>query len=111
MTLNTVEDSLRIKKPEDPVENLDMFAEHTSSEKQIVLDLRCNEIDQCLHKIGAADLEIDIFWLHFRDGYTAKEISEMPYVVLHEDRVETILARLVRQLRREIGGGGSKDGN
>ncbi|HEY2361440.1 MAG TPA: sigma-70 family RNA polymerase sigma factor [Candidatus Angelobacter sp.] len=111
VTLSTVEDSFRRPAPEIPVEDLDAFENRKSSEAQILRELRCNEISRCLQEITTSELEIDIFWYRFHQGFSAREISEMPCVGLSEDRIETILARLVRQLRRGLGGGISKNEN
>jgi RNA polymerase sigma factor (sigma-70 family) len=111
ITLSTVEDSFRRPAPEVPAEDLDAFENRESSEKQMLLELRCNEISDHLRVITASELEIDIFWYHYHQGCSAREISEMPRVNMSEDQVEAILARLVRQLRRRLGGGNSKNEN
>ncbi len=111
IALSTVEDSFRRPAPEIPVEDLDAFEDRASSEKRMLLELRCNEISRYLHEITTSEPEIDIFWYHYHQGYSAREISEMPCVNMSEDQVEAILARLVRQLRRKLGGGNAKNEN
>lgn len=43
-----------------------------------------------------------IFWLHFRDGLTAREISELPGVPLGVKGVESVIFRLIRYLRNSL---------
>jgi RNA polymerase sigma-70 factor (ECF subfamily) len=101
-TLSAVGDWVRKLKPEDADgEALNTVEDRRFSEEQVLVSLRCKEIEQRLKGTNATEREIDIFWFYYRYGYTAREIANMPAVNLTEKRVETILARLVRQLRRE----------
>ena len=100
VTLNAVEDWIRIQKPEVSMEEALGIEDKKYSEERMRLKLRCDEIEGCLKKLNATDTEIDIFWFFFKYGYSAREISEMPDVNLSVRKVEALLARLIRQLRR-----------
>lgn len=60
------------------------------------------QIDQCLAKL-ASDPNFTrdraIFWLYFRQGLTAKAISELPGITLGVKGVESTLLRLTRYLK------------
>jgi RNA polymerase sigma-70 factor (ECF subfamily) len=45
-----------------------------------------------------------IFWLHFRQGMTARAIAEIQTIGLGPKGVEAVLARLTRLLREKLGG-------
>lgn len=45
-----------------------------------------------------------VFWLYYRHGYTAKEISQIPEVGLSIKGVESLLNRLTDSVRRRIDG-------
>lgn len=73
-----------------------------SSEAEMFLKVQCAEIERCVEKLDATQMEKDIFWFFYRSRYTAKAIAEMPGVNLSVKRVETILARMVRQVKAEM---------
>ena len=54
--------------------------------------------------------DIAIFWLYFRWGLTAKEISEIPSIGLTVKGAESVLLRLTRLLRGRLGGHGTASG-
>lgn len=109
ITLSAVGDWMRKQKPEDPADNLDMVEDNRSTGQQIVCGIQCSEIEKFLRKTGATEKEIDMLWLFFVYDYSAREISEMPTINLSENRVETILARLVRYVRRGMDGPSSSE--
>jgi RNA polymerase sigma-70 factor (ECF subfamily) len=45
-----------------------------------------------------------IFWLYYQQGWTAKDISELPYIDLQVKGVESALLRLTRIVRACLGG-------
>lgn len=45
-----------------------------------------------------------VFWLYYRQGFTAREISSIPAVGLEVKGVESLLARLTAAVRRRMGG-------
>lgn len=46
-----------------------------------------------------------IFWLYYRQGFTAQEISAIPSLGLSPKGVESLLQRLVRQVRSKLAEG------
>jgi RNA polymerase sigma-70 factor (ECF subfamily) len=59
-----------------------------------------DEIERVLAEgeIGTAQRNRTIFWLHYRDGFTTREISLLPHIGLEAKGVETVIRRLKRQL-------------
>lgn len=89
--------------PEESLEEGENTMEdEKSSEADLFLKVQCAEIECCVEKLDAAPIEKDIFWFYYRSCYTAKAIAEMPGVNLSVKRVETILARIVRQVKAEM---------
>lgn len=80
------------------------FSSTAFSEQEIFQNLQWDEVEQRLQSLRAAPKEKAIFRLYYRAGFTAKEISALPGINLSEKGVETVLARLKRQLRRGLGG-------
>lgn len=102
---SAVADWYRRLKPEEFDETALQTAEDpTSSEERRMHKLRCDEVEQRLRETDATEKEQDMFRLYFRRGLTAKEIGNLPEVNLTEKSVETVIARIVRQLRRSVGG-------
>jgi hypothetical protein len=60
-------------------------------------------VDDVLRR-QASDIHRQIFWLHYRQGMTAKEIAGLAYLGLSEKGVESVLFRLVRLVREEFAG-------
>lgn len=109
ITRNVVLDEVRKPQREDPLEEaLEFTAGGAFSDRAPLNHLLLREVEQRLEKLTADEEEKGIFWLYFRSGYTAKEIAEMPEIKLSIRRVEAILYRLVRQLRRGFGRGASE---
>lgn len=84
-----------------------------STERKILMD----EIAKHLEKILAGELNAArdqaIFWLYYRCGLTAKEISGLPGIDLSVKGVESVLLRLTRMIRQKmnISSGKSKPSN
>ena len=47
--------------------------------------------------------DVAIFWLYFKQGYSAKEISSMPHLGLTVKGVEAVILRLTRYVREKLG--------
>lgn len=73
-----------------------------SSEADLSAKVQCAEFERCVEKLAADPIDKDIFRFRYRYGYSAREIGEMPGINRPVKRVETILARLLRQVRAEI---------
>jgi RNA polymerase sigma-70 factor (ECF subfamily) len=107
MAANVVEDDIRKKssdkvgggqEPED-IDNLPQPPSDRSRAVGSIFDgLRMNEIEKCLQqRKGEPNFVRDhkIFWLYFRDGFTANEISEFPDIGFKSVKgVESALLRL-----------------
>jgi RNA polymerase sigma-70 factor, ECF subfamily len=64
-----------------------------------------SQIEQCLqsHATGPhCERDFAIFWLYYRQGFTAKEISERPEIGISIKGVESTLLRLTRILRAKL---------
>lgn len=58
------------------------------------------------HNLEASDRERTIFWLYYRQGLSAREISEVPAFALTAKGVESVIHRLTDSLRRKLAGKG-----
>ena len=89
-------------------------ASPASMERAVLL----NEVDACLCVVAPAETQErdrTIFWLYYRQGLTAKEITELPSIDLSLKGVESTLHRLTQLVRtqlvatcREKSGGGRR---
>jgi RNA polymerase sigma-70 factor (ECF subfamily) len=71
------------------------------ADRRILLD----EIDDCLADRAADPTfsrDYAIFWLYYREGLTAKAISELPSVGLTVKGVESVVGRLTRFVRLRL---------
>jgi RNA polymerase sigma-70 factor (ECF subfamily) len=69
-----------------------------TSEREILLD----KLDRLLTEVGAPEtLERDrlIFWFYYRQGFSARDIAELPSIRLSAKGVESVLQRLTAALR------------
>jgi RNA polymerase sigma factor (sigma-70 family) len=67
---------------------------------------RIGEVERCLaQRAGEPNYPRDsaIFWLHYRQGMTAKEIAALPSIGLSVKGVESTLLRLTRYVRERLG--------
>ena len=107
MAANVVEDDIRKKKSDkegggQPPENIDDLSQppsdRSSSVQSMLNNLRMNEIESCLQQRKSEPNFIrdhKTFWLYFRDGFTASEISELPEIGFKTVKgVESALLRL-----------------
>jgi RNA polymerase sigma-70 factor (ECF subfamily) len=109
MAANVVEDDIR-KRSSDKVgggqepEDIDNLLQPPSDRSHGVAsmfnNLRMSEIENCLQRRkGEPNFERDykMFWLYFRDGFTALEISQFPDIGLKNVKgVESALLRLIK---------------
>jgi RNA polymerase sigma-70 factor (ECF subfamily) len=109
MAANLLEDYIRKKKSEKEgggqiLENIDDLLHHppdrSSGVASMFNNLRRNEIESCLQKRKGEphfDRDCKIFWLYYRNGFTALEISQLPDIGLKNVKgVESALLRLIK---------------
>jgi RNA polymerase sigma-70 factor (ECF subfamily) len=112
MAANVVEDDIRKKNSEkegggqqlEDIDNLTRPPSDRSSAVQSMLNnLRMSEIENCLQRRKGEphfDRDCKMFWLYYRDGFTALEISQLPDIGLNNVKgVESALLRLIKWLR------------
>lgn len=51
-----------------------------------------------------AKRDLSVFWLHYRQGFTASEISRIPSIGLTAKGVESLLRRAIEGLKSQLGG-------
>jgi RNA polymerase sigma-70 factor (ECF subfamily) len=69
-------------------------------------EIQLGEINDCLAEQPAEPnfaRDCLIFWLYYRQGFTAKAIAELPTISLSVKGVESTLLRLTRLVRAKIG--------
>lgn len=107
MATRVAEDDIRKKKSDKegggkPPENIDDLpqppSDSFSAAKSMLNNLRMSEIENCLQqRKGEPTFVRDhkVFWLYFREGFTANEISELPDIGFKSVKgVESALLRL-----------------
>jgi RNA polymerase sigma-70 factor (ECF subfamily) len=75
---------------------------HPSSPQPAEVAILLGQIDRCLKKLASEPnftRDYTIFWLYFRQGLTAKAISELPGINLGVKGVESTLLRLTRYVK------------
>ena len=102
---NLVEDYFRKKElPSDGEEDMEVVPAPPGPlppDKRILIQ----EVETCLQQLAdepnfARDSKI--FWLYYRDGYTAQAISQLPDIGLTVKGVESTLLRLIKWLRDKL---------
>jgi RNA polymerase sigma-70 factor (ECF subfamily) len=107
MAAHLVEDYIRKRKSEkegggQTLENIDNLPQPPSDRSRgvqsMLNNLRMNEIENCLQQRKSEPNFVrdrKIFWLYFRDGFTANEISALPDIGFKSVKgVESALLRL-----------------
>ena len=67
-----------------------------------------SQIQECLENYASGpncERDFAIFWLYYRQGFTAKEISGLPEIGISTKGVESTLLRLTRLLRAKLNRG------
>jgi RNA polymerase sigma-70 factor (ECF subfamily) len=109
MAANVVEDKIRSEIAEkkgsgQTPENIDDLLQPPSDRSRAVDSIfnsfRMNEIENCLQRRKAEanfNRDYKMFWLYYRDGFTALEISQLPDIGLKNVKgVESALLRLIK---------------
>jgi RNA polymerase sigma-70 factor (ECF subfamily) len=78
---------------EVPLTLVDPIGPSPGPDREILLEQLCHYL-----KDAASSQECDVFWLYHKQGFTAKEISELPGFELTDKQVEYILWKLMRLL-------------
>jgi RNA polymerase sigma-70 factor (ECF subfamily) len=78
---------------------LDSAVSSTSIENSVLLS-------QIENRLAMTESERDraIFWLYYREGYTAKDIASIPGIGLSQKGVESCIYRLTQLLRSVLSG-------
>ncbi|HLJ88581.1 MAG TPA: sigma-70 family RNA polymerase sigma factor [Candidatus Angelobacter sp.] len=101
---NAVEDHFRRKKqPAAEAEELLATVPDRQASEQFEFRLRSEEVNRVL-KSQTSTREQALFWFYFREGFSAREISELPSVALSVKAVENTLLRLARLVAAELKG-------
>lgn len=116
ITANVVEDDIRQKnsdkkgggQTQEDIDNLlHPPSDRSRSAASIFNNLRMSEIEKCLQKRKADphfDRDRKIFWLYYRNGFTAQEISLLPDIAFKNVKgVESVLLRLVKWVIQCLG--------
>lgn len=88
-------------------ESVDAIADRAGTDAEamdrlVLLDTIDRRLAECS---SAVERDREVFWLHYREGLTAKAIAEIGQFDLGTKGVETLLFRLVRCLRRMLAEG------
>ncbi len=85
--------------------------DHAGGAEGIERGILLRQIDEILTQQGTTARDRSIFWLYYRQGLTASSISLIPGLQLSTKGVESIVHRLTRILRVELGtaGFGARD--
>jgi RNA polymerase sigma-70 factor, ECF subfamily len=90
--------------------SVDVGSVHASGDFENRLDLRLflDKVERILAYATAGPSsarDLSVFWLHYRQGFTAREIAAIPAFHLTDKGVESLLLRLVRHVRSELAAG------
>ena len=67
-----------------------------------------DSVERCLDKMECGPRDRAIFYFFYKQGYSAREVGELPSIQLPIRTVENILLRLVRRVRSELDRGKSR---
>jgi len=95
---NLASDFVRSFKPNDALPEVDPPDPRPGPMRTIQL----NEMFEDLRKL-VSEFDCEVFWLHHRWGFSAREISEMADINLGLKEVEYILWRLMKLLKEKYG--------
>jgi RNA polymerase sigma-70 factor (ECF subfamily) len=84
------------------VEDDGTHPETSSPSSTIEQSMLLKELDE---RLASTETERDrtIFWLYYRQGYTAKDIAALPHLDLTQKGVESCIHRLTQSLRNIVG--------
>jgi RNA polymerase sigma-70 factor (ECF subfamily) len=110
---NVVEDHYRKSKgptrssghEDEDIDEIQIPASSKHGIEQAELEILLREVEECLAEhTSDANFTRDhtIFWLYYRQGLTAKAISQLPGINLNVKGVESVLMRLICLLRARL---------
>jgi RNA polymerase sigma-70 factor, ECF subfamily len=84
--------------------------EHEASTSSSTIE-RATLLKELEQQLASSENERDctIFWLYYRQGYTAKDIAAMPHLGLTQKGVESCIYRLTQSLRSAVIGSASRN--
>ena len=83
----------------EPEEVIDL---HVSTPANAEQTLMLREIDQCIERVSDSKRDQTIFWLYYQQGFTAKDIAQLPRIGLTAKGIESCLYRLTKAVRQEV---------
>jgi RNA polymerase sigma factor (sigma-70 family) len=89
------------KERELESESIDAHNSSSTPEREVLLQ----EIDRVLRRDSQSpnfERDYKIFWLHYKSGLTAKEISHLPGLGLTVKGIESVLLRVTQQLKKNL---------
>jgi RNA polymerase sigma factor (sigma-70 family) len=96
----------QLKNQVEEIEASDLVLQPPDSKSKVQFVQTTDEIERQLEKLSSTPTyrrDLTVFWLHYEQGYTAKEIALLPATGLKEKGVEALLFRLIRFLREQFG--------
>jgi RNA polymerase sigma-70 factor (ECF subfamily) len=83
----------------EPEEVIDL---HLSTPANAEQTLMLREIDQCIERVSDSKRDQTIFWLYYQQGFTAKDIAQLPSIGLTAKGIESCIYRLTKAVRQEV---------
>jgi RNA polymerase sigma factor (sigma-70 family) len=113
VTMNLVSDYLKANRREDSVAHTEdgvgegghqPYMEVQGGVKSMDLDVLLGEVDAVLQEspTPAKQRDRQIFWFHYRDGMSPREIAELPWIGLSLKGVESALLRTAKLVRHKV---------
>ena len=89
----------------EPLDNVP--ASEPTSELRVLL----GQVDDLVRQVVSSERDHNIFWLHYRQGYSAVEIARLPNISLSAKGVESCIARTFANVVKRLRGGDNGKGN
>ncbi len=83
----------------DPEDFVDIATTTEASAEHSVL---IREIEGCIERVTENERDRSIFWLYYRQGFTATDIARIPGIGLSAKGIESCLLRLIKAVRNEM---------
>jgi RNA polymerase sigma factor (sigma-70 family) len=75
---------------------------HVSTPANAEQSLMLREIDQCIERVSDSKRDQTIFWLYYQQGFTAKDIAQLPNIGLTAKGIESCIYRLTKAVRQAV---------